>query len=333
MRIGFFETEPWEKEILKKAFPKDRLIFSTKKLTARNVKKYSNLEALGIFVHCEINSSVLKSLPKLKFITTMSTGFDHINLEACKKRNIKVFNVPVYGENTVAEHTFALILAISRKLTECVERAKKGSFLLKGLRGFDLQGKTLGVIGMGNIGEHVVRIAKGFDMNVLVTDVHQDKKLAKKLGFKYAKLNTLLKNSDIITLHVPYNKHTHHLIGKEQFNLMKKSAYLINTSRGGVVDTDVLVKALKRKRIAGAALDVLEDECEMIEEKQLLTKEYQTKCNLKTMMQNHVLLAMDNVIITPHNAFNTKEALTRIIEVTIENIKGFKQSKKVNLVI
>jgi len=332
MKIGFFEIEPWEKEVLKKALPKEESIFSPQKLTVKNADKYNQLEAIAVFVHSKIDSSVIKKLPKLKFITTMSTGYDHIDLEACKQNNITVCNVPTYGENTVAEHTFALILALSRKIVECVERTKKGSFELSGLRGFDLRGKTLGVVGSGNIGQHVIRMAKGFEMKVLVFDVVKNNSLAKELGFEYVSMDRLLRESDLVTLHVPYNQHTHHLIGRKELNLMKKTAYLINTSRGGVVDTDALVKALQKKETAGAGLDVLEEECEIIEEKQLLTKEFNTKCNLKTLVENHLLLKMDNVIITPHNAFNTQEALMRILEVTVENIDGLRRGKSINVV-
>ena len=333
MKIGFFEVELWEKEVLKKALPKEEIIFSPQKLTAKTAERYKQLEAIAVFVHSEINHSVLKQLPKLKLITTMSTGYDHIDLEACKKNKITVCNVPTYGENTVAEHTFALILALSRKIVECVERTKKGSFELSGLRGFDLRGKTLGIVGCGNIGQRVMRMAKGFEMRMLVFDVVKNNNLAKKLGFEYAGLDRLLRESDLVTLHIPYNQHTHHLIGRKELSQMKKTAYLINTSLGGVVDTDALVKALQKKEIAGAGLDVLEDECEIIEEKQLLTKEFKTKCNLKTLVENHLLLEMKNVIITPHNAFNTQEALTRILEVTVENINGFKKGKSINVVV
>lgn len=332
MKIGFFELEAWEKEPLSAAFPNGQLEFSNNKLNFKNVEKYKDLEAISIFIYSQINEKVLSKMPKLKLITTRSTGFDHIDLGACKKRKIVVCNVPTYGENTVAEHTFALILALSRKIIDCVERTKKGSFDLTGLRGFDLKGKTIGVVGGGNIGKHVIKIAKGFGMNVIVFDVFQDPKLAKELGFNYAIMDDLLKNSDIVTLHVPYNSHTNHLINKASFEKMKKRAYLINTSRGGIVETDALVKALKSKKLAGAGLDVLEEECDLIEERQLVSKDFPQKCDLKTLVENHVLLGMPNVIITPHNAFNTNEAMMRILQVTIDNINGFKNNKLVNLV-
>jgi len=271
-------------------------------------------------------------MPKLELVTTRSTGFDHIDLGACKKKGITVCNVPAYGENTVAEHTFALILGLSRKLIDCVERARKGNFELEGLRGFDLQGKTLGVVGCGSIGRHVIRIAKGFEMKILVFDLYKDKKFAKEIGFQYAGMDKLLKESDIVTLHVPLNKHTYHLIDKEKIAKMKKGAYLINTARGEIVDTDALVKGLKNEQFGGAGLDVLEKECALKEERELLTKEFAKTCDLKTVLEEHILLEMPNVLITPHNAFNTNEALMRILEVTIESVKGFKKGKKVNMV-
>jgi len=333
MKIGFFEIEEWEKEVLKEAFPKDKLVFSSGKLTLGNVGKYKNLDVVSVFIHSKVNEKLLEKLPKLKLVTTRSTGFDHIDLVACKKRKIAVYNVPAYGENTVAEHTFALILGLSKKLIDCVERTRKRSFELKSLRGFDLKGKTIGVVGCGNIGRHVIRMAKGFEMKILVFDVVKDRQLAKKMGFKYVRIEKLLNESDIVTLHVPLNEHTHHLIDKEKINLMKEGALLINTARGGVVDTDALVKALKSGKLGGAGLDVLEEECEIVEEREILTRIFKRRCNLKTIVENHILLEMSNVIVTPHNAFNTREALNRILEVTIENIRGFKKGRKVNVVV
>jgi D-lactate dehydrogenase len=223
-------------------------------------------------------------------------------------------------------------LALSRKLVDCIERTRKGSFDLAGLRGFDLRGKTLGIIGSGRIGQHVIRMAKGFEMNLQVYDAFPNMQLAKELGFSYVKMDELLKNSDIITLHIPYNEHTHHLINSRSFALMKRGAYLVNTSRGGIIDTDALVKALKNKKIAGVGLDVLEGECEFIEERELVSASFPQKCDLKTLVEDHILLTMPNVIVTPHNAFNTDEALMRILQTTIDNINGLKKKQQINVV-
>jgi D-lactate dehydrogenase len=331
-KIGFFEVEGCEKELLRKAFPKDELFFYPQKINQKNAGKFKDLEVISTFIYSQINDKVLQKMPKLKLVTTRSTGFEHIDLKSCASRGIPVCNVPRYGENTVAEQTFALILTLSRKIIDSVERTRKGSFDLDGLRGFDLKDKTLGVVGTGNIGKYVVRIGQGFGMKVIAFDVCKDETFAKERNFPYVSLEELLKRSDVVTLHVPYNEHTHHLIDKKKISLMKSSALIINTSRGGIIDTNTLVKALKSKKLAGAGLDVLEGECDLIEEWELVCKDFRVKCDMKTLVENHVLLNMPNVIVTPHNAFNTNEALMRILQSNIDSINGFKNKKLINVV-
>lgn len=249
-----------------------------------------------------------------------------------RKRKIAVCNVPHYGENTVAEHTFALILNLTRKIHKAYDRTVKGDFSIEGLRGVDLQGKILGVVGVGSIGQHVVRMAKGFEMNVIGYDKFENTKLAKKLGFKYVELDYLLKNSDVISLHAPYNQSTHHLIDKKSVGLMKKGVLIVNTSRGQLIETEALLEGLASGKIAGAGLDVLEGECFIKEEKQLLSKHFSQQCDLKTVLENHILLKNENVIITPHNAFNSWEALHRILDTTILNINSFLKKRLLNTV-
>ena len=203
---------------------------------------------------------------------------------------------------------------------------------MEGLRGFDLKGKTLGVVGVGNIGKHVIKIAKGFGMRILAYDIKKDRKLTKKMGFKYVALEHLLKNSDITTLHVPYNASTHHLINKRTLKLFKKNCYLINTSRGGICDATALLQGLKNKIFAGLGLDVLEEEGYIKEERELLSLSFKKISDLKIILENHVLINQPNVIVTPHNAFNSKEALTRILDTTVENIKSFSKNKPINLI-
>jgi D-lactate dehydrogenase len=326
-KIAFFEIEDWEKDYLKEKLKDQELIFSKDVLDRKTADSAKDAYIISIFIYSRINKKILDRLEKLKAITTRSTGFDHIDTKECRKRKILVLNVPYYGENTVAEHTFALILSLSRKIHKSYERTSRGNFSLEGLRGFDLKGKTLGVVGVGHIGKHVVRIAKGFEMNVIAYDVNRDVKLAKKLGFKYVSFKDLLKNSDIITLHVPYNKKTHHLINENNIKLIKKGAYIINTARGGIIETKALVKALAKGQLGGAALDVLEEESLIKEEVQLLSRNF-PKENLQNLIENHLLLTFDNVIITPHNAFNSKEALQRILDTTIENIKCVIEKRK-----
>ncbi len=334
MKITFFELEEWEKPLLQQNLEEHEINFIDGKLEHDNLPPEKDADIISIFIGSQINANILQNFPNLKLITTRSTGFDHIDLEACKEKNILVANVPTYGANTVAEHTFALILDLSRKIYQSYQRLRQeGSFSLEGLRGFDLKGKTLGVIGTGSIGRHVVRIAKGLEMNILAYDPYPDSAFAEKMHFSYKQnLDDLLSASDIITLHAPLNDHTYHLINADNIYKIKKGAYLINTARGALIDTDSLVKALKEKHLAGAALDVLEEEGAIKEELELLTSGKVESHNIKTLLQNHILIDMPNVIITPHNAFNSQEALQRILNTTIENIKGFIAGNPQNIV-
>ena len=334
IKIAFFEIdEEWEKEFLEKHLKKRNfeLFFSEKTLTLREARKIKDFQIVSPFVYSKISKKILERLPKLKFISTRSTGFDHIDLEECRKRKIKVSNVPSYGENTVAEHTFALILALSRKLCPCCAKAKECFCPGPELTGFDLKGKTLGVVGTGRIGMNVIRIAKGFGMRVLAYDIKPQKKMEKRLGFRYVSFEEVLSKSDIITLHVPLNRSTYHMINEKTFKLFKKGSYLINTARGAVVDTRALIKALDEGILAGAGLDVLEGEKFLREERELLSKRFPRK-TLEVLLENHILMKYPNVIITPHNAFNSKEALLRILETTVKNIFSFVKGKPINLV-
>lgn len=332
LKVGFFEIEPWEQDYLKSRLNGFELEFFEDKLTSGNLKKISDINILSPFIYSRVDKTSINSLKSLKYIATRSTGFDHIDLKTCREKNILVSNVPTYGENTVAEHAFALILALSRKITLSTEKTKREDFSLDNLRGFDLKGKTLGVVGVGSIGKHVIRIAKGFEMKVLAFDVNKDQELARKNGFEYVSLDYLFKNSDIVSFHVPYNKQTHHLVNLESLKLFKKGCYLINTARGGICDTSALLSGLKEGIFAGLGLDVLEEECFIKEERELLSADFKKTCDLKTVLENHILINQPNVIITPHNAFNSKEALTRILDTTIENIKAFVNGKAINLV-
>ena len=280
-----------------------------------------------------VGEAELARFPAVKLIATRSTGFDHIDLAAAAARGVAVANVPFYGENTVAEFAFALLLALSRRIIDADERVReKGTFSSTGLRGFDLAGKTIGVIGTGHIGAHIIRMAQGFSMKVIGFDAYPNAELARTLGFAYAPLEEVLANSDIITIHVPYNEHTHHLINQRNISAVKKGAYLINTARGAVVETEALVSALKDRTLAGAALDVLEEEGDLNEEAALLSAPHPKEEELKIALENHYLINHPRVIVTPHTAFNTTEAVERILQTSIENIKNFARGKPTNIV-
>ncbi len=323
MKISCFELADWEEDFLKTKFEDTvDLDFHREKLSEENVASVKDTEAIVVFIYSKVNKQVLDGLPNLKFIATMSTGFDHIDIEECRVRHIVVSTVPTYGENTVAEHAFALIFAISRRIIESHDRVKDGNFSPVGLTGFDLYGRTLGVIGVGNIGVHSIRIAKGIGMDVLAYKRTPDDKLATDLGFRFVSLDELYKESDIITIHVPYNKETHHMLNADAFSKMRDGVIIINTARGAIIDTDALVKAIADGKVGGAGLDVLEEEAELSEEHELLHKDIGIE-NLKTVLENHMLLNNPKVLITPHNAFNSREALERILKTTQENILGF----------
>ncbi len=331
-KIQFYEAVRWEKEFLQRSRLKAfRPQFNSVELHPDTLTKKSDCEIVSVFIYSRLNKETLRCMPKLKMIATRSTGFDHIDLEVCKKRGIVVCNVPFYGENTVAEHTFALILSLSRNIHKAYVRTTRTDFSLEGLQGFDLKGKTLGVVGAGHIGLHVIKMARGFGMDVLAYDVRKDLFMAEVLGFRYAELPELLASSDIVTLHAPSRPDTHHLLNKKNIGLIKRGALLINTARGSLVDTNALVWALDKGILGGAGLDVLEGEEVIKEERQLLSKDY-SKEMLDLLVKNHMLLQRENVVITPHIGFDSKEALLRILEETVANICAFAEGRVQNRV-
>ncbi|MBI3020621.1 MAG: hydroxyacid dehydrogenase [Candidatus Omnitrophica bacterium] len=279
MKAVFFETAPWERRYLKRALAQQRLRvqLTAEPLTEETLPRAAGAEIVSLFIYSKLTSSLIRRLPRLRFVATRSTGFDHIELAACRTRHITVSNVPSYGENTVAEHTFALILALSRNIHKAYVKTIKGDFSLKGLQGFDVKGRTIGIIGGGHIGLHVIKIAKGFGMNVLVCDVRKNVFLSEVLDFSYVPLNVLLRRSD------------------------------------------------------GAGLDVLEGEELVKEERQLLSQDF-SKEKLATVLKNHILLHRENVVITPHIAFDSREALQRILGTTVSSITSWLSGAPINLV-
>lgn len=330
MRIAFFEATETDETYLKQHLTGHELLFFKEALTAETAEKAAGCSIVSVFIYSSVTRAVLAALPEIKAILTRSTGFEHIDLSACNDRKVIVENVPFYGENTVAEHTFALILALSRNVHKSYARGLKGDFSIDGLMGFDLKDKTLGVVGTGHIGLHVIRIAKGFGMHVLAFDTQRNTFLSEVLHYQYASLEDVLSKSDIVTLHVPYNDHTHHLINRETVKKFKKGALLINTARGGIVENEALVEALDQGILSGAGLDVLEGEEAIKEENQCLHVECPTDGEQHT--ENKNLLSRDNVVFTPHIGFYSEEALERILDTTIENIENLALDKKSNQV-
>ena len=295
-------------------------------------KLHPDTEVLGTFVDSKIDKKAFEKLKKLKLIITLSTGFDHIDLQTAKKKKVTVCNVPTYGENTVAEYAIGMMLALSRKFFQSVKRVKQeGIYDYHGLRGFDLAGKTIGVIGTGNIGQHVVKMLHGFDVKIIAYDVFKNQNLIDNYGVEYMPLNKLFSLSDIITLHVPLLDSTRYMINKKSIKKMKKGVYIINTARGGLIDSEALLYGLQQGMVAGAGLDVLDDEDLLEDTLKILCAECNPQNTRKSLM-NSLLIDHPNTIVTPHNAFNSNEAVKRIIDTSVDNVRQFALGKVQNKV-
>lgn len=325
--IVFTDVQTFEKEYLQNSFPSAIFFEETFEKSIANIPK--DTEIICCFIHSKITKDMCSNFPDLKLITTRSMGFDHIDANV-KELGITLERVPEYGSNTVAEHAFALLFSLTRKIQISTLYQKFPELEHMSLTGIDLHGKTIGIVGLGKIGENVARIAKGIGMNILVYNRSQDTEKAKDLGFIYVSLEELLKNSHVITLHVPYNPQTHHILNAGNLSLCKKGSYLINTARGGLIETDALINALNNNIFAGIGLDVLEGEDDLRDEISFLTKSHNTEEYMK-LIENHILVNHPKVIFTPHNAFNSIEAIQKILETTKVNIDSYLSGTLVNI--
>ncbi|OQX52873.1 MAG: hypothetical protein B5M48_04510 [Candidatus Omnitrophica bacterium 4484_213] len=309
-KIFFLEVEIEDKKLVKEKFPQAK-IFNKVLPEKEIVKQCREAEVICPFIYSKITRKVIESLPALKLIITRSVGYDHIDLVAANEKGIIICNVPDYGSHVIAEHVFALLLSGLRHIIEGDKRVEQDKkFYFAGLRGIALKGKNLGIIGTGKIGKNVARIASsGFLMNVFAYDPHPDKDIALENHFSYTDLKTVWKKSDIITLHCPLLNSTKHLINKKSISAMKNGVVIVNTSRGGVIDTNALIKGLKSKKISYAFLDVLEHENNIIE--------------------NRKLVEFQNVIITPHIAFYADDSMGKIYSEAFATINSFIQKKKI----
>lgn len=283
---------------LSKYLSGEKYPFSLSKI--KKNQELANTEAISIKSISKADKSTLSKFPKLKLLITRTVGTDHIDLEYCKQKGIVVKNIFDYGAFNIAEHAFALLLAGTRNIISTQKEIRAGKFSFKGHLGFALQGKTLGVVGTGRIGLEVIKRANVFGMKVVAYDVIQNEKAAKELGFVYVTLETLAKESDVITLHAPYIPSTHHIINSNVIKLMKDGVILINTARGELIDTKALIANISRFRFVG--LDVLEEE--------------------KNFTKNHPLLKFKNVVITPHIAFYSDESVKKIAEETRKMVEN-----------
>src|SRR6056297_3833895 len=231
MNIVIFDVEDWERDTFKPLGERHELTLTSDSLTEENAADFAHAEVISTFIYSDLSRQTLQAFDRLKLIATRSTGFDHIDQDICNERDIAIATVPDYGSATVAEHTFALLLTLSHRLEEAINRTRKGDFSPRGLQGFDLQGKTIGIVGTGGIGLHVIRVAKGFGMKILAFDVNPNQKASVDLDFQYIAFEELLSRSDVISLHVPASPQTKHLIGQAEFDRMKQGVVLLNTAR------------------------------------------------------------------------------------------------------
>lgn len=321
MNIIMFSAEDYERPFYERinADHGHELTYIEARLTCDTVGLAEGYEGLCAFINDNLNADILKTLAQggTKLIALRSAGFNNVDLAAAKEHGLSVVRVPAYSPHAVAEHAMCLMLALNRKVHRAYNRVREGNFALHGLMGFDMHGKTAGIIGTGKIGQCMAEMLNGFGCCLLGFDPKENP-ACKELGLAYVDLETLLAESDIITLHCPLTPDTEHLIDASALSHLKEGAMLINTSRGGVVDTEAVLKALKTQRIGSLALDVYEEESDVFFR------------NLSdTVLQDDVLarlLTFPNVIVTGHQGFFTRDALQAIADTTLKNITEFAQN-------
>lgn len=325
MKITIFEHEPWMEEYVRKTLHEHEVFFCADPLTEKNAEQFQQCDAVSVFVYSRVSENVINKLPNLKIISARSTGFDHIDREYASSKNIVVTNVPRYGGITVAEHTWALILNLSHKISESSKRTEVGNFSVTGLRGMDLYGKTLGIVGLGEIGRNVAVMSQGFNMKLRIfSRTHDEQFIGKFENAVYVdNVEDIFTHSDVISFHLPLTKDTHHVLNSENYHLLKQGCLVINTARGGVVETKALVKALQEKIVRGVGLDVMESEAIVKDQLFADPDQLPNEHELSEVFLNHMLRDMDNVVITPHNAFNSDESIKRLVDGDIQNILHF----------
>ena len=320
MNIAFFSTKKYDQDFFDSTntdFNHQLTFFETalNKHTASLTKDYN---AVCVFVNDDLNAATIEKLAKngVQLIALRCAGFNNVDLKAAAEKNIKVVRVPAYSPQAVAEHAVALILTLNRKTHKAYNRVRENNFSLEKLTGFNLYGKTVGVIGTGIIGQCFAKIMLGFGCKVLAYDIKPNEEL-KRSGVEYVELETLLKASDIISLHCPLNEHTHHLIDQNAFEKMKDGAMLINTGRGALIDTFAVVEALKSEKLGYLGIDVYE------QESGLFFNDLSETVNKDDDFLR--LMSFPNVLITGHQGFFTKEALEQIAQVTLQNLTDFEK--------
>lgn len=321
MKIAFFSTQPYDREYFNRHNQQHELVFFDAALNADTAELAKGCQGICAFVNDQLNAAVLEALAKqgIRLVALRSAGYNNVDIEASKRNNITVVRVPAYSPYAVAEHAVALILALNRKTHKAYNRVRDGNFSLDKLTGFDLHGKTVGVIGTGKIGQLFSDIMLGFGCKVLAFDIIADKELEKK-GVEYLPLIKLLPQCDIVSLHCPLNDQTRHIINARTLSFMKPGAMLINTGRGALIDTQAVVESLKGRHLGYLGIDVYEQE-----EKLFFHNLSEEIIGDETIM---LLMSFPNVLITAHQGFFTEEALSQIAQTTLYNITEFENNRE-----
>lgn len=344
MKIYFLETEPSEREFFTEQLEEHELYFAS---SLEEVE--ADAEVVSTFIYSRIDGTFLDRHPAVKLVATRSTTYDHLELEQCAMRRVTMCIVPSYGDHVVAEHTFALLLAVARRLREAMTLSGTSRFSYEALQGFELRSKTFGVVGTGRIGVQTIPIARSFGMNVIACDVRPRPELENELGFRYVAFDELLAASDIISLHASLNSSSYHMLDREAFAKCRLGVVIINTARGKLIDTEALIEALDKGVVRAAGLDVLGEEAVMRRRAgQIISEQIVRRLQepfvppngtagdprrvkeIEKLMHLGDLLLRPDVICTPHIAFNCVEAIQRINRVTVDNIKAFARGMPIN---
>jgi D-lactate dehydrogenase len=316
--IAMFDAKPYDRQFFDETNKRFgyRISYFENHLSPETAALAEGHNVVCAFVNDVISAKVIDAIKArgVELIAMRCAGYNNVDLKAAYK-SIHIVRVPEYSPHAVAEHTVALMLALNRKTHKSYYRTREGNFSVTGLMGFDMVGKTAGIIGTGRIGKIVSRILRGFEMNVLAYDPYPDQAAAELIGYKYTDLDTLYRDSDIISLHCPLSQSTYHIINSDSLDKVKPGVMIINTGRGGLIDTKALIKALKSGKVGSAGLDVYE------EESQFFFEDFSTQVLTDDILAR--LLTFSNVLITSHQGFFTKEALSNIALTTLENIRDF----------
>ena len=324
MKITFFGTQPYDRESFDRANASCGFEFNYHRshLNGNNALRAQGADAVCIFVNDTADAGTIRQLAAMgvKLIALRCAGFNNVDLKAAAEYGIPVVRVPAYSPHAVAEHAVALMLALNRKVHRAYWRTRDGNFSLHGLMGFDMYGKTAGIVGTGKIARELIRILKGFGMKVLAYDIFPDAEYAAQAQVEYVTLDELYRRADIISLHCPLTDQTRYMINGDAIGKMKPGVILINTGRGQLIHTEALIEGLKEKKIGAAGLDVYEEEAA-----------YFYEDTSDRIMDDDILarlLSFNNVIMTSHQGFFTREALDSIAHTTLQNINDFDKHRK-----